>query len=88
MILICSFQTATFQDCLLLQIVSLSKINQWFLANILSLNVAKAKYSFFHKISKKDDIRLKLPRLQINNYNIERIPTIKFLGVLLDKNLL
>ena len=40
-----------------------------------------------HKTSKKDDIPLKLPRLQVNNYNIERIPSIKFLRVLLDENL-
>ena len=66
----------------------LSKINQWFLANELSLNVTKSKYSFFHKTSKKDDMPLKLPRLQINNYNTERIPSMKFLGVLLDENLL
>ena len=48
----------------------LRKISQWFLANKLSLNVTKTKYSFFHKTSKKDDIPLKLPRLQTNNYNI------------------
>ena len=65
----------------------LSKINQWFLVNKLSLNVTKTKHSFFHKTSKKDDIPLKLPRLQINNDNIERIPSGKFLGVLLDENL-
>ena len=65
----------------------LSKISQWFLANKLCLNVTKTKYSFFHKTGKRDDIPLQLPRLQINNYNIERIPSIKFLGVLLDKNL-
>ena len=43
--------------------------------------------SFFYKTNKKDDIPLKLPRLQINNYNIERILSIKFLRVLLDENL-
>ena len=31
---------------------------------------------------------LKLPRLQMNNYNIERISLIKFLEVLLDENIL
>ena len=65
----------------------LSKSSQWLIANKLSLNVRKTKYSFFHKTSKKDGIPLKLPRLQINNYNIERISSIKFLGVLLDENL-
>ena len=28
-----------------------------------------------------------MPRLQINNYNMERTPSIKFLGGLLDENL-
>ena len=65
----------------------LSKINQSFLANKISLNVVKTKYSFFHKASKKDYIPLKLPRLQINNYHIKRIPSIKFLRVLFHENL-
>ena len=64
----------------------LSKISQWFLANKLSLNVTKIKYSFSHKTSEKGDIPLKLPRAQINNYNIKIIPSIKFLGLLLDEN--
>ena len=54
---------------------------------INSLLCHKTKYSFFHKTSKKDDISQKLPRLQISNYNIERISSIKFLGVLLGENL-
>ena len=54
---------------------------------INSLNVTKTKYSFFHKTRKKDGIPIELPRLQINNYNVERIPSIKFLGVLLDENI-
>ena len=65
----------------------LSKTSQCVLANKLSLNVIKTKYSFFHKTIKKDDMPLKLPRPQINNYDIERVPSIKFLGVLLDENL-
>ena len=64
-----------------------SKSNQQLLANKLSLNVTKTRCSFFHKTSKKGDISLKFPRLQINNYNIERILSVKFLGVLLDENL-
>ena len=60
----------------------LSKIKHSCLVDKLSLNVAKAKYSSFHKTSKKDDIPLELPRLQINNCNIERSPSTKFLGVL------
>ena len=83
----------SFSICYILVLFStadseLSNINQCFLANKLSFNVTKTKHFFFHKTSKNDDVPLKLPRFQINNYNIERIPSIKFLGVLLDENLL
>ena len=47
----------------------------------------KKKYSFSHKPSKKDDIPLVLPRLNINNREIDRTECIKFLGVFLDENL-
>ena len=65
----------------------LQKINEWFISNKLSLNVKKTKYSFFHKPSKKDDIPLVLPKLNINNSEIARTESIKFLGVLLNENL-
>ena len=64
----------------------LININEWFVANKLSLNVEKTKYSFFHKPSKKDNIPLQLPNLTINNCKIKREESIKFLGVLLDEN--
>ena len=47
----------------------------------------KAKYSFFNKPSKKDDISLRLPKLIINNYEIQREKSIKLLGVFLDQHL-
>ena len=47
----------------------------------------KTKYLFFHKPSKKDDIPLRLPKLIISNYEIQRKESIKFLGVLLDQHL-
>ena len=47
----------------------------------------KTKYSFFHKPSKKDDIPLRLPKLIINNHEIQREESIKFLEVLLDQHL-
>ena len=65
----------------------LQKINEWFISNKLSLNVKKTKYFFFHKPSKKDDIPLVLPKLNIDNSEITRTESIKFLGVLLDQNL-
>ena len=58
----------------------LSKISKWFFANSSLLMSQK------QNTSEKNDIPLKLSRLQINNYNIERILSIKFLGVL-DENL-
>ena len=48
------------------------------------LNVSKTKDSFFYKLSKKDDILLLLPKLNINNSEIEQSECLKFLGVLLD----
>ena len=49
----------------------LANIKDWFTVNKLSLNTEKTKYSFFHKASKKDDIRLCLPKLIISNYEIQ-----------------
>ena len=51
--------------------LQLEKISQWVVSNKLSLNVSKTKYSFFHKRSKRDNILLLLPKLNINN-EIER----------------
>ena len=49
----------------------LANIKDWFTVNKLSLNTEKTKYSFFHKASKKDDIRLRQPKLVISNYEIQ-----------------
>ena len=65
----------------------LIKINEWFSANKLSLNVGKTKFSLFHKSGKKYSIPSHPPRLKINNHDIERVNAMKFLGVLLDENL-
>ena len=65
----------------------LVNIKDWFTANNLFLNMEKAKYSFFHKPSKKDDIPLRLPKLIISNYEIKKEESNKFLGVLLDQHL-
>ena len=65
----------------------LLNIKDWFIANKLSLNVEKSKYSFFHKPSKKDDIPFRLLKPIINNYEIQRKESIKFLEVLLDQHL-
>ena len=73
----------------LFQIVNeeLENINQWFASNKLSLNIKETKYSFFQKPSQKENISLLLPKLKINNYEIQRTESIRFFGVLLDENL-
>ena len=64
------FETANLQ---------LERINEWFISNKLSLHVSKTKYSFFHKLNKWDNIPLLLPKLNINNTEIERSECLKFL---------
>ena len=65
----------------------LNKIYEQFIANKLSLNAGKTKYSLLHKPSKADDLPLLLPNLLINNNKVERVGSIKFFGVLLDEHL-
>ena len=65
----------------------LSKINELFKANELSLNVTKTMYILFLKPFKIDDIPLKLPDLNINNVYIKCVNSMKFLGVILDQHL-
>ncbi|XP_057314221.1 uncharacterized protein LOC130655476 [Hydractinia symbiolongicarpus] len=67
--------------------LELAKLADWFKANKLSLNTSKTRYTFFHKLSKKDKIPLRLPGLVIDHVNIRREYSMKFLGVLLDENL-
>ena len=66
---------------------SIPKCKLWFIANRLSLNVEKTKYTLFHKKPVRDNIPLKLPDLKIANNSIERTTSIKFLGVMIDENI-
>ena len=61
------------------------KVNNWFSANKLSLNVGKTKFSLFDKSGKKYWIPSHPPTLKINNH--EKVNAMKFLGALLDDNL-
>ena len=47
----------------------------------------KTKYSFFNKPIEKDDNSLCLPKLVINNYEMQKEKSIKLLGVLLDQHI-
>ena len=64
------------------------KIKEWFSANKLLLNKVNTKFSLFHKSNKEYSISPPLPKLKINNHNIERVNAMKFLDVLIGENLL
>ena len=65
----------------------LNKLGEWFKTNKTSFNIEKAKYTFSHKNSVKDDIPLKLPELKIANWAMERTNAITFFIILLDENI-
>ena len=67
--------------------IELEKIATWFQANKLSLNESKTKFILFHKSKDKDNLSLKFPILKINNFEIKRTASIKFLGIMVDENL-
>ena len=47
----------------------------------------RPSFFFTHKSSKKGNIPLRLPNLNINGFTIERDSSIKLLGVWIDENL-
>ena len=66
--------------------IGLEKIAILFSANKLSLNESKTKFTLFHKSWDKDNLPLTLPILKINNFEIKRTTSIKFLGIMVDEN--
>ena len=62
------------------------KLNQWFIANKLTLNLKKTKLMLFNKQKLKPNA-LKKFKLNINKTNIEQVDQIKYLGVILDNKL-
>ena len=66
----------------------LKLVNELFLANKLSLNAKKSKYVLFHKVSMCGFLPSQLPSMTFNNIEIKRENSIKFLGVIIDKNLI
>ena len=62
----------------------LISVNCWLDANRLSLNAQKTNYIIFHPSS----VNLNpLPHVMIGDRKIERVKSIKFLGILLDENI-
>ena len=58
------------------------KVNKWFQANRLSLNLTKTHYMVFNGGKKSGNTEI-----IINNNNIDRVDSTKFLGVLIDQKL-
>ena len=61
----------------------LSKINNWFLVNKLSLNVSKTNYMIFHKKYNSPNNM----NLEINGLGINRVSNFKFLGLTINENI-
>lgn len=60
----------------------LEKLNDWFMANKLSLNVSKTNFIIFGYIKPNLDIQI-----LINDKLIEQLESVKFLGVIIDNKL-
>ena len=65
----------------------LKLVNEWFLANKLSLNAKKSKYVLFHKVPMCDSLLSQLPTMTVNNIEIKGENSIKFLDGIIDENL-
>ena len=64
----------------------LVKLVEWFKANKLSLNKDKTVFTLFHSSKQSENLPLKLPKLLINDHEIKRTISTRFLGVMLDEN--
>lgn len=64
--------------------LELSKLSNWFSANMLSLNLKKTKYLIFKPRQKQCPLNT---QLHINNQQIEQVSETIFLGVILDEHL-
>ena len=64
--------------------LELRKKSEWFRVNKLCLNEDKTRFTVFHRSQDRDNLPLRLPALKINDYEIKRSPSIKFLEILVD----
>ena len=67
--------------------LKLRKISEWSRANKLSSNKDKTRFTIFHRSQDRDNLPLPLPALKIDDYEIKRSSSIKFLGILVDEHL-
>lgn len=65
----------------------LSKLQEWFLANKLSINIDKTNYCIFAPKSERSSVNVASLNIVIGNQAIQRVETCKYLGVTLDDRL-
>ena len=64
----------------------LTRVRDWLLANMLSLNVTKTEYMFLTTTFKLSNLGRDFP-IKIGNNHVKRVQTTKYLGIHLDENL-
>ena len=85
----CTLHHLSIDDLFITVNYELEKLNQWFSANRLSINVKKTHSVLFMTHQKERHVNLNQSShcLNINNSKIELKDYVKFLGLFLDKNL-
>ena len=63
----------------------LNLVYEWLCLNKLSLNIKKTKFMLFH--NRQKNIESVIPKLTINNHNIERVTDFNFLGLTIDQHM-
>ena len=61
--------------------IDLSSVCDWFASNKLSVNESKTKFMVFHSVNKQVSNEISKMKLLVNKQDIERVASIKFLGV-------
>ena len=64
----------------------LGNLNKWFISNKLTLNTAKTEYMLIGLRQKLSTLSSQ-PELSIDNVPIEKVTTVKSLGIFIDENL-
>ena len=62
----------------------LNSLNNWFISNRLTLNIKKSHCIIFKR---QINIPPDLPKVKINNVNIDMVDDTKFLGIIIQSNL-
>ena len=64
---------------------SLAAVYKWFCDNRLTLNISKSSFTIYHRKGRR--MHGENFSLEISNMNLERVKSVKFLGVILDDHL-